>query len=602
MKSVVRWMLRATFSPPRCTYKDENTLSVITVNSQIYYRTIFEFNSPKGEKIVSSLWRDKSEENPSKCLIYLHSLGANQFEAVNIIPAVCTKELSVVSFDFPGCGLSGGTILPLDGSGPQLIKTLVDYLNNNFHYTEYAIWGRSMGAAVALHTVSVYPDMFKCIIADSSFACTEKILKDQGRANGFPSFLIKMLMPIIKKEAKEDLKTNVDVPFPIEYIPNAKIPLLQGHGNKDRFVPCEHAKMIFDSYGGLDKQLNFFEGRHNSPRPNSWYETVCRFLYRHLNINEKIRCYDYVYHASKLHVGLVEQVLPDVLRVNEALRQREIQNNKRKSLLRKASVKLNREQDDHHADNENDQENNNEYDNQNLSGSDNEYDYDDDYDENQENSEYETGNNENDQIYQNSTTEKIQTPHSLLIPEENIHTKSSHLNISHHSDSQIPIEDSSITRIKVQQQNQDEIDEQQAREADVEKNYKMIEKKNKEEKKKRRKVWFDSLSEIGTDIDLGEKINDLNRIEEEKRRREMLKSVEGFHHHHHHRRHHHRIPLSSTKQNSKTSSYISNARSLVNINTDAKYCRVGEKDGKIKKAASVLMHELPLATISDTDN
>lgn len=594
MKSVVRWMLRATFSPPRCTYKANEVVSVITTNSQVYNRTIFEFLSPKGEKIMSSLWRDQSNESPKNCMIYLHSLGANQFEAVNIIPLICTKDLSIVTFDFPGCGLSGGTILPLDGSGPQLVKSCVDYLTQNYHFTEFAIWGRSMGAAVALHTVSIYPEMFKCIVADSSFACTEKILKDQGRANGFPSFIIKMLMPVIKKEAKEDLKTKVDVPFPIEYIPKAKAPLLQGHGNKDRFVPCEHAKLIFNEYGGSDKQLNFFEGKHNSPRPNSWYETVCRFMFRHLNIDERPRCYDSVYFSSKLHVGPVEQVLPDVLRVNEVLKQREMKRNLRKSLLRHASNKLNNDLKLNQKDNqENDsQENDSEYDKE--SEKDNDYDYDYDYDQNENENKIEENtanesedvdNTENQANYKTNPN-SIFARHSSLIPGQDKHVVIGEDISIKRSYSQCPIEDSYVAKIK---------NEHEMANRDI-----VAEKKIKKNEKRKHKVWFDSLSEIGTDIDLGEKIENANREEEMRRREEMLNSIKNGNNRIHRRHRHRHIPLGNTRHTyAKTRSDNTN----INPSNDADIVNVDDKinkKGNIKKAASALMEEIPLDSLSES--
>lgn len=617
MKSVVRWMLRATFSPPRCTYKANDTISVITTNSVIYSRTIFEFISPKGEKIMSSLWRDSTVENPSKCLIYLHSLGANQFEVINIIPTICTKDLCLVAFDFPGCGLSGGTILPLDGSGANLVKSCVDYLKSTFHFTEFAVWGRSMGAAVALHTVSVYTDIFKCIVADSSFACTEKILKDQGKANGFPSFLVKMLMPIIKKEAKEDLKTKVDVPFPIEFVPNAQIPLLQGHGNKDRFVPCDHAKLIFDNYGAIDKQLNFFEGKHNSPRPNSWYETVSRFLYRHLNIQERPRCYDYVYRVSKLHIGPVEQVLPDIIRVNEVLHQRALQKNLRRNSSKHSIPQENDQKQKEENKNDGNDENmaNNEYSNQyesdesSANGDDNDYDYDYEY-EQEENKNHEPNNEEtieDNQSKQNIENENnnITVPQSILVPEESNQTQSPLIDSTTDAELDHPTipqpienENSSCESIKEPQQappeNNVTIESEVKPKKRVRKN-----KKRDDNKRKTHKVLFDSLSEIGTDIDLGDKINMLNQAEEMERRKEMLNSINHHHHRHHHRHHHHhhRIPLESTR---KSSNNADDAKESSQIDLDENPEKNNQE--KITKNGSILNQELPLDNIPDKEN
>lgn len=310
-------MLRTAFSPPRCIYEKDNTVSVITApNYQVYYRTNFEFTVKDRVTITGSIWRDHEESNPNSCVIFLHSLGTNQFEVLNIIPILCCKQLCIVSFDFPGCGMSGGEILPLDGSGAEIVKNCVEKLKNDYHISKFALWGRSMGAAVALQSVSMYNEDFQCVVSDSAFSCTEKILFDQGKANGFPSFMISMIMPMIKKEAQAAFNTNVDNPFPIGYVSDARAPLLMGHGKQDVFVPLHHAELLFQKYGMNNKQLYFFGGKHNSPRPGQWYQTAARFINRHMGIDSPPRIYDLVFRASQLHIGPVDMVLPEVLRVN----------------------------------------------------------------------------------------------------------------------------------------------------------------------------------------------------------------------------------------------------------------------------------------------
>jgi pimeloyl-ACP methyl ester carboxylesterase len=72
---------------------------------------------------------------------------------LNIIPFLCTPELAMFAFAFPGCGISEGKAAPLDRSGSQLVLAAVRHLRVRFSFTQFALWGRSLGAAIALHTV-----------------------------------------------------------------------------------------------------------------------------------------------------------------------------------------------------------------------------------------------------------------------------------------------------------------------------------------------------------------------------------------------------------------------------------------------------------------
>ena len=313
MKSVIRWMLNVVFSPPRCNYDPDNTASAITTESgNVYIRRNHNFKTKQNMEIFGSLWYDQANERPSSCMIYLHSLGANQFEVINIVPLLCTEDFAVYSFDFPGCGMSEGDYIPLDGSGTDLVEYCVRSLREEFGIQQFALWGRSMGAAIALHSVSVLDTEFCCVVSDSSFSCTKDVMADQTKINGYPSFLIKLLMPVIKKEAQEGLHTNVDNPFPIHYIPFARVPLLIGHGSRDKFVSTWMAEEIFKKYGYDDKQLYFFNGNHNSARPSQWYQTAARFIYKHANINMRARPYELVYRTSSIHVGPVDQVVSEI--------------------------------------------------------------------------------------------------------------------------------------------------------------------------------------------------------------------------------------------------------------------------------------------------
>ena len=313
MRGVIRYLLDCTLCPPRATYDPNDTISAITTeNGPVFERHNVEFKTGIDLTMTGSLWKMKCpDKKPRSCCIYLHSLGTNQFEVINIVPFLCTDRLCLFAFDFPGCGLSQGDATPLDGSGCQIVLDAVRYISEHFDIHDFALWGRSMGAAIALHTASI-SDAFSCVVSDSAFECTRKIVTDQAHLNHIPVCLINLAFRIFKEAAMEELNLDIDSPFPGEYVASSKTPLLMGHGRSDTFVLPSHARHLFDKYGCRNKQLYLFKGKHNSTRPRQWYETVGRFIYRHCGIKDKVRAYNLVYASSHLHVGELNLVLSEI--------------------------------------------------------------------------------------------------------------------------------------------------------------------------------------------------------------------------------------------------------------------------------------------------
>lgn len=311
MKSIVKWLVDVSFRPPRHTYDPETTVSAVTNGSNVYVRKSFYFPNKKGDELYGSLWYDRSQPIPRNCIFYLHSLGTNQFEGLNLVSFLCSPDLCLFTFDFPGCGISEGDFIPLDGSGIDDVKSAFEYLSSEYHFEKYAIWGRSLGAAIALQSASA-TDYFSCCVSDSAFKNTESVVYDQAAQNGIPKLCITLVKPFVKQQANSILKTDVISPSPIREVPFSHTPLLMGHGKQDTFVPLPQAQVLFDTYGFQDKQLYIFDARHNSVRPYQWYETASRFVYRKLGLTPTKRFYDAVYNSSMLHSGIHSVILEDI--------------------------------------------------------------------------------------------------------------------------------------------------------------------------------------------------------------------------------------------------------------------------------------------------
>ena len=311
MKSVLEWMFDVSLRPPRATYDLNATVCVVESRSNsLYIRQDVTFQNDDSLTLYGSLWHERNHPHPTACIIFLHSLGTNQFECINLIPFLCTPELALFSFDFSGSGMSDGDTIPLVGRGSQDVFAAYNVLKNKFGITQIGLWGRSMGAAIGLDTVSISND-FACIVSDSAFASTEEIVYDQARINGYPKFLINIAKPILMKQAKKIVGPSLDIQYPIKDVSFSATPLLMGHGKIDSFVSVSQAQELFNKYGCSDKQLYVFNAKHNTARPNQWYEAAARFVYRKLGIDQKPRMYDIEYRNALLHIGELDYVLAD---------------------------------------------------------------------------------------------------------------------------------------------------------------------------------------------------------------------------------------------------------------------------------------------------
>jgi hypothetical protein len=64
----------------------------------------------------------------------------------------------------------------------------------------------------------------------------------------------------------------------VQMAANSFIPALIGHGTEDIFIQPHHSDLIYKSYAG-DKNIIKFEGDHNSPRPQFYYDSITIFFY-----------------------------------------------------------------------------------------------------------------------------------------------------------------------------------------------------------------------------------------------------------------------------------------------------------------------------------
>lgn len=311
MKQVIKWAIDVSFRPPKCMYDNKTAARVITHGKEVFIRNPVNFLNQRKHMLCGSIWTDRNYPNPKHCLIYLHSLSTNQLECLNLVPFIVCSDIALFCFDFPGCGISGGDYIPLDGSGVCDVIEAVSFLDKTYHFDKYALWGRSMGASIALHTAST-TRKFSCVVSDAAYQNIESVVRDQAVYMGIPSLVLSIFEPIAKKIVSSEIGSDISNLYPLSEVPFAQTPLLMGHGRQDNFVTLKQAQRLYDNYGCTDKQLYIFDARHNTRRPFQWYESASRFVFRRFGLVPNKRFYDAVYHESRIHSGDINKILADI--------------------------------------------------------------------------------------------------------------------------------------------------------------------------------------------------------------------------------------------------------------------------------------------------
>jgi len=275
MKEGYEELVKAIVRPPRAEY---TTLDLgpdqFNYGGVEFVREDSEVTNKRGHKLVCSLWRRKQlPEVGMPCVMYLHGNASCRAEALQILSGVLASGASVFSFDFSGCGQSGGEYISLGWFERDDVALTIDMLRASGKVTAIALWGRSMGAASAVMQASRDPSLAGLVL-DSPFASLEQValelvnhMPDQvPSAPAVPPFLVRTALRMVAGSVKSRVGFDLYKLRPVDCARTCVTPALFAAGTEDVLVRPHHSKMIYDGYAG-DKNIVTFEGDHNESRP-----------------------------------------------------------------------------------------------------------------------------------------------------------------------------------------------------------------------------------------------------------------------------------------------------------------------------------------------
>ena len=131
------------------------------------------------------------------------------------IPLLLPYNITVVTFDWAGCGQSEGDYISLGWFECDDLSILIHYLLENRKVSKVSLWGRSMGAATALMYTNYNPGI-KSLVLDSPFASLRELVMELSSSNTrIPKFLLKGLYEMVRNSIRGRIAVDIDMINPI---------------------------------------------------------------------------------------------------------------------------------------------------------------------------------------------------------------------------------------------------------------------------------------------------------------------------------------------------------------------------------------------------
>ncbi|KAF8720982.1 hypothetical protein HU200_023391 [Digitaria exilis] len=250
-----------------------------------FQRKDLEVKNGLGKKLQCSHYMPAviPEGKALPCVIYCHGNSGCRADASEAAIILLPSNITVFTLDFSGSGLSEGEHVTLGWNEKEDLKAVVNYLRTDGNVSCIALWGRSMGAVTSLMYGAEDPSIAGMVL-DSPFSNLVDLMMELVDTYKYPlpKFTVKLAIQHMRKIVKR--KANFDI-MDLDTIQVAKrcfVPALFGHATEDDFILPHHSDKIYESYIG-DKNIIKFDGDHNSPRPQFYFDSITIFFHNVLN-------------------------------------------------------------------------------------------------------------------------------------------------------------------------------------------------------------------------------------------------------------------------------------------------------------------------------
>lgn len=302
MEQLVNFIIR----PPRADYSPKNDLldQEFMLKGRWFQRRDLEVINGRGNVLQCSHYIpiEIPDGKTLPCVIYCHGNSGCRADASEAAIILLPSNITVFTLDFSGSGLSEGEHVTLGWNEKDDLKAVVNHLRTDGNVSCIGLWGRSMGAVTSLMYGAEDPSIAGMVL-DSPFSNLVELMMELVDTYKYPlpKFTVKLAIQHMRKVIKK--KASFDI-MDLDTIQAAKccfVPVLFGHATDDDFIHPRHSDLLHESYVG-DKNIIKFDGDHNSPRPQFYFDSITIFFHNVLNPPKDV--YDeHYFHTMQNFLG-----------------------------------------------------------------------------------------------------------------------------------------------------------------------------------------------------------------------------------------------------------------------------------------------------------
>ncbi|KAJ9538402.1 hypothetical protein OSB04_031135 [Centaurea solstitialis] len=279
MEQLINFIIR----PPRAEYEPNNDLldQEFMLKGKWFQRKDLEIVNSRGDVLQCSHYLPivSPEGKPLPCVIYCHGNSGCRADASEAAIILLPSNITVFTLDFSGSGLSGGEHVSLGWYERDDLRSVVNYLRSDGNVSLIGLWGRSMGAVTSLMYGAEDPSIAGMVL-DSPFSDLVDLMMElvDTYKIRLPKFTVKFAIQYMRKAIQKKAKFDITELNTIKVAKSSFVPVLFGHAGDDDFIQPHHSDRIYEAYMG-DKNIIKFEGDHNSPRPQFYFDSINIFFH-----------------------------------------------------------------------------------------------------------------------------------------------------------------------------------------------------------------------------------------------------------------------------------------------------------------------------------
>nr|XP_009614536.1 uncharacterized protein YqkD [Nicotiana tomentosiformis] len=278
MEQLVNFIIR----PPRAEYDPKNDLldEEFMLKGKWYQRKDLEVKNSRDDALKCTHYMPliRPEGKPLPCVIYCHGNSGCRADASEAAIILLPLNITVFTLDFSGSGISGGEHVTLGWNEKDDLRAVVEYLRTDGNVSLIGLWGRSMGAVTSLMYGAEDPSIAGMVL-DSPFSDLVDLMMElvDTYKIRLPKFTVKFAIQYMRRAVLKKAKFDITELNTIKVAKSCFVPVLLGHAVDDDFIQPHHSDRVFEAYMG-DKDIIIFEGDHNSPRPQFYFDSISIFF------------------------------------------------------------------------------------------------------------------------------------------------------------------------------------------------------------------------------------------------------------------------------------------------------------------------------------